>query len=506
MVINNKDIDVLSLLERAFAEQDSSDLESIGTVVRVGDGIARVHGLEHVVFGEMVRFDGGNYGIALDLDEHFVSVALVNNIIPVVEHERVFRTNEIAQIPVGNQLLGRTINASGIPLDGKGPLETTEFRPIERTAPGIADRKPVSRPFETGIMVIDTIIPIGKGQRELLVGSRSTGKTSIVLDVILNQKGKDVICIYVSIGHKLADTAKIIDLLERNDAMSYTIVLTADANDSALHQFFSPYAGCAIGEYFMDQGKDVLVVYDDLSNHAVAYRELSLLLRRPPGREAYPGDIFYIHSRLLERAGQLSDALGGGSLTAIPIVQLQGDDVAAYIPTNLISITDGQIVLDIGLFNQGVRPAVNVGLSVSRVGGSAQYVITKKMTAQLRLELAQYEDLQAFLQFGSELDKESRQRIERGQRAIEVIKQKRHDLHSFTDQTLFLFLLKNGCLDQFKLDTVGDVIRKFASFVKQMHGSVYTEIESTHDISEKTRTALLKIAEDFCFGFSRAQM
>jgi F-type H+-transporting ATPase subunit alpha len=395
------------------------------------------------------------------------------------------------------------INASGQPLDGMGAIECSEARPIEREAPGIIARKSVNRPLETGITVVDALVPIGKGQRELLVGGRNSGKTAVAIDTILNQKGKDVVCIYVSIGHKQADTARLVDTLERHDAMSFTTIVAADAHDSALHQFFAPYVGCTIAEYFMDAGRDVLVVYDDLSNHAVAYRELSLLLRKPPGREAYPGDIFYVHSRLLERAGQLSDELGGGSMTALPIVQLQGDDLAAYIPTNLISITDGQIVFDTNLFNQGSRPAVNVGLSVSRVGGAAQTPVIKKMAGQLKLEIAQFEELQAFIQFGSELDKTSRERIERGHRAMELIKQGRYAPRDRAEQAFSLFLLQKGFLDKFGVDSLGDVTSKFISFMREMHGEIYQEIESAGALSEQSLSTLEHVAQEFCFAFSR---
>ena len=498
-----KEVDIIGLLEQAFSEEGQAELKEIGSVVRVGDNIASVYGLTSALYGELITFDTGDQGVALDLDEHFVSVVLLDKINCVSEHTKAYRTGSAFQIQVGEELLGRTINPRGIPLDGLGIIDTKEFRPLEREAPSIMRRKPINRPFETGIIAIDTLVPIGKGQRELLVGGRSTGKTSIALDIILNQKNKNVICIYVSIGHKQADTARILNLLEQNNALEYSIIVTADAHDSALNQFFAPYAGCTIGEYFMDQGKDVLVIYDDLSNHAVAYRELALLLRRPPGREAYPGDIFYVHARLLERAAQLNDSLGGGSLTALPVAQLQGDDLAAYIPTNLISITDGQILLDSNLFNQGIRPAINIGLSVSRVGGSAQYPATKKLAGQFRLELAQYEDLQAFLQFGSELDKESRNKLERGQRAIELIKQNRYDHLTFTDQTLYVFLLYFGFLDQFKLEDIAEVAPKFALFIKDMHSNIYTELESTHVITPLMIDGLKTIADDFCLVFSR---
>jgi len=500
-MIKNK-IDIISILEQAFSDEEQTKLEEIGTVVRITDNIASVYGLNNALYGEVIRFETGDQGVALDLDEHFVSVVMLDRNNTVSEHTKAFRTGKTFHVPVGPELLGRTINARGVPVDGLGSLNTTKERPIEREAPGIIQRKPISKPFETGIIAIDALIPIGKGQRELLVGGRSTGKTSIVLDIILNQHDKNIICIYVSIGHKQSDTARIISLLEQNNAMEYSIVVSADAQESALNQFFAPYTACTIGEYFMDQGRDVLIVYDDLSNHAVAYRELSLLLRRPPGREAYPGDIFYIHSRLLERAAQLSDNLGGGSLTALPVAQIQGDDIAAYIPTNLISITDGQILLDSTLFNQGIRPAINIGLSVSRVGGAAQYPATKKLAGQLRLELAQYEDLQAFLQFGSELDKDSRQKLERGQRAVELIKQHRYELYSFANQTILLFLLNFGYLDNFNLNRIAEITQKFASFIKEMYSDHYAQLAKTHVLSDEMIKELKELADDFCAIFT----
>jgi F-type H+-transporting ATPase subunit alpha len=496
-----KSTDLISLLEKSLGEKPTEKLDEIGNVIKVGDGICKIYGLTNAVFGEFIDFEGGNQGIVLDLDEDYVSVVLLSTDIPVADQEIATRTGDVFRIPVGEKLLGRIINATGKPLDALGKIEHEGLKPIENPAPGIIDRTPVDQSLETGITAIDSLIPIGKGQRELLIGNRSTGKTTIALDAILHQKGKNVICIYVTIGHKQSTTAKIIHLLERYKAMDYTIIIDANATDSAINQFFAPYSGCTIGEYFMNKGKDVLIIYDDLSNHAIAYRELSLLLRRPPGREAYPGDIFYIHSRLLERAGKLSPANGGGSLTAIPIIQTQGDDISAYIPTNLISITDGQIFLDTNLFNTGIRPAVSIGLSVSRVGGKAQTEAIKKVAGTLKLDLAQYEELLAFAQFGSELDKASQYTLDRGKRAIEILKQPQRETYSFVDQTIFLFLLKEKYLDELELKDVKPFAVQFASYVQEVRSNTYKQILETTEISEQNIADLKKGAEEFLLLF-----
>lgn len=497
----NKELNMVSLLEESFKDLPHEGIEEVGIVMKVADGVALVYGLLNAAYGERIMFDGGNEGIVFDLDEDFASVILLDRLKPVIEQEVARRTGKPLSIPVGNGLLGRVINATGEPLDGRGEIISTEAWPVERSAPGIADRSSISESLETGIMVIDALIPIGKGQRELIVGNMSTGKTSIAVDTILHQKGRDVICIFVSIGRKQSDTARLLDTFESHGALDYTIIVSADASDSALDQFVAPYAGCSIGEYFMEQGKDVLIVYDNLTNHAIAYRELSLLLRRPPGREAYPGDIFYIHSRLLERACKLSEKRGGGSLTALPLVLLQGDDISSYIPTNLISITDGQIILDVGLFNQGIRPAVNIGLSVSRVGTAAQTKVIKKMSSGFKLEIARYEELLAFAQFGSELDHISKDRIDRGMRAIEMLKQDRYETFSFVDQSLFLFLHREKIIDRFKIDDVADFIRKFALYVRDMHKHVYQAIENTQDITDDMTRELIQIAGKFSLAF-----
>ena len=497
-----KDFDIVSLIEKSFEHSTTQSVEEIGTVIKVGDGICRIFGLKRAVYGELITFEGGNSGIVLDLDEDFVSVVLFDHNIPVVEQEVARRTGDVFRVPVGNALIGRVVSAMGEPLDALGPIKHDALEPIERNAPGIIERTPVTESLETGLTVIDALIPIGKGQRELIIGNRSTGKTAIVIDTILHQRGRDVICVYVSIGHKQSNTAKLIDTLEKNNALEYTIIVDADAQETALKQFIAPYTACAISEYLRAQGRDVLIIYDDLSNHAIAYRELSLLLRRPPGREAYPGDIFYIHSRLLERAGRIAPEYGGGSLTALPIIQTQGDDISAYIPTNLISITDGQIFLDANLFNSGIRPAVNLGLSISRVGGAAQTKALKKVAGQLKLELAQYEELQAFAQFGSELDKSSQRAIDRGRHAIEILKQGRQETYSFVDQTIFLFLQKEKLLDSVPLKDVKQFVTQCASFVHELHREISDDILATKDLSSATAEKLKRVAHEFKLMFS----
>ena len=498
-----KETDIISLLERALQEKPQEELEEVGTVIKVGDGICRVYGLTNAVYGELIEFEKGSQGIVLDLDEDYVSIVLLESAISVTELEVAKRTGDVFRVPVGNALLGRVISAVGKPLDALGDIKSDEFYPLEKIAPGIVEREPVDSSLETGITVVDALIPIGKGQRELLIGNRSTGKTSMVLDIIRHQKDENVICIYVSIGHKQASTARFIYQLEKSNAMDYTIIIDADAKETALNQYFAPYTGCSIGEYFCKQGKDVLIIYDDLSKHAIAYRELSLLLRRPPGREAYPGDIFYIHSRLLERAGKFVKSLGGGSITAIPIIQTQGDDISAYIPTNLISITDGQIFLDTSLFNQGVRPAVSVGLSVSRVGSAAQSKAIKKVSGSLKLELAQYNELLAFAQFGSELDKASQKALDRGRRATEILKQSERKTYSFVDQTIFLFLLKEDYLNELKLDEVKPFAEQFASYIKGTYRSTYDKVLESRVLASDDETVFRNAVEEFKLIFSK---
>lgn len=489
-----KSTDLVALFEKRLHDLPQEKLEEIGIVVQVGDGMCKVHGLTNAVFGELIEFEGGNQGIIFSLDEDVVSIFLLHSAIPVAELETAKRTGGVFKTPTGRGLLGRVINAIGQPIDGLGDLAAAEYRPIESHIPGIIERSPVNRSLETGVLAIDALVPIGKGQRELLIGNRNTGKTGIAIDAILHQKGKNVQCIYVSIGQRQANLARIIRLLEENGALEYTCIVSADSGEAVLSQYLAPYVGCTIGEYFRDNGQDALIIYDDLTNHAIAFREMSLLLRRAPGREAFPGDVFYLHSRLLERAGKLAT---GGSLTALPIVQIQGDDITAYIPTNLISITDGQIFLDTKLFNQGIRPAVNVELSVSRVGGAAQTAAIKKMTRALRLELAQYHELLAFSQFGSELDELSQKRLARGAIAVEILKQPQHMTYSFVDQTLILFAFKQGFLDKIELKNVQTFVVQFVSYVNSVYPQVYNDILQTEDLSDATKEQLITIANEF---------
>jgi len=489
-----KNTDLVSLFEQSLQDLPQEKLDEIGIVVKVGDNICQVHGLTNAVFNELIEFEGGNRGIVFNLDEESVSIFLLDSNIVVAELETAKRTGGVLKTPVGDQFLGRVINALAKPLDALGEIKTDELRPIEAIVPSIIERSPVNQSLETGIIAIDALIPIGRGQRELIIGNRSTGKTAIAIDAILHQKNQDVICVYVSIGQRQANLARTVRLLEENGALNYTVVISADSSEAVLNQYLAPYVGCTIGEYFRDQGKDVLIVYDDLSNHAIAFREMSLLLRRAPGREAYPGDVFYLHSRLLERAGKLEK---GGSLTALPIVQVQSDDITAYIPTNLISITDGQIFLDTQLFNQGVRPAVNVELSVSRVGGSAQTKAIKKMTKALRLELAQYHELLDFSQFGTELDEVSQKQLSRGQLAVEILKQPQYTTYSFVDQCLILFALKENFLDEIEPKHASNFATQFASYVKSVYPDIYNKILKEADIDDKTRDKLIDTAKEF---------
>lgn len=489
-----KNTDLISLFERSLRNLPEEQLQEIGTVIRVGDNICTVYGLSNAMLGELINFEGGNSGIVFQLNENSAAIFLIDRSIPVAELETAKRSHSVFKTPVGMELLGRVITAEGIPCDGAGNLNTTEVRPIETDIPGIMERSPVNESLETGILAIDVLVPIGKGQRELIVGNRNTGKSSMAIDTILHQKGKNVICIYVSIGQRQANLARLVSLLEKNGALEYSVVISADSGQAVLSQYLAPYVGCTIAEYFRDQGKDVLIVYDDLSNHAIAFREMSLLLRRSPGREAYPGDVFYLHSRLLERAGKLAK---GGSITALPIVQIQGDDITAYIPTNLISITDGQIFLDTNLFNQGIRPAVSAELSVSRVGGAAQTKAVKKMTRALRLELAQYQELLAFAQFGAELDEVSHRQLERGKRAIELLKQPQYTTFSFVDQALMLLLLKEGFLDNLALKQVSPFALQCVSFLKSVYPDIYNTITKTQDISDDMHKQILAVATEF---------
>lgn len=489
-----KATDLVLLFERELREISEQKLEEIGIVLQVGDTICSVYGLQQAILGETIEFEGGNRGIAFQLDADFVSVFLFDTHIPVTELEVAKRTGEVFKIGVGPSYLGRVVSPVGAPLDGMGDIVFAEMRPIESIIPSIMDRSPVNEPLETGIIAIDALVPIGKGQRELLIGNRGTGKTSIALDIILNQKDKDVICILVVIGGRLAHLARTIRTLEENGALAYTVIVLAEAGEPVLNQYIAPYVGCTMGEYFRDQGKDVLIVYDDLSNHAIAFREMSLLLRRAPGREAYPGDVFYLHSRLLERAGKLAS---GGSLTAIPIAQIQSDDITAYIPTNLISITDGQIFLDTKLFKQGIRPAVNTELSVSRVGGAAQTPAMRRMTKALRLDLAQYHELLNFAQFDTELDPTSKRQLMRGALAVELLKQGQHVRYSLVDQVLILFLFKDGLLDSFEKNTAAAFVAGFVSYVRSVYKDLYIQIEQTKDLSDAVRAQLVDVAIEF---------
>lgn len=492
--MNLKSSDLISLFEESLKDITRERLQSSGIVVQVGDGICRVHGLIDAVYGELINFESGNQGIIFDLGQDIVSIFLLHTTLPVVELEMATRTGSVFKVPVGTSLLGRVVNALGKPIDSKGPIRVEEYRSVEAEAPGIIERTPINESLETGIMAIDALVPIGKGQRELFIGNRNTGKTSLILDTILHQKGKNVVCVYVSVAQRQANLARIIQLLETSGAMDYTVVVSADAGEAVLNHYLAPYVGCTIAEYMRDRGSDVLIAYDDLSNHAIAFRQMSLLLRRAPGREAYPGDVFYLHSRLLERAGKLAR---GGSITALPMVQIQGDDITSYIPTNLISITDGQVFLDTKLFNRGVRPAVNIELSVSRVGGAAQTKAIKKMTRALRLELAQYHELLDFVQFGTELDEISQQKLTRGALAMELLKQQEHVTYSFVDQVLMLFLLRENFLDTITVSDVQSFGVQFASYVKSVYADVYTTILRTQDMSDETHQKLVGIAAEF---------
>ncbi|NOU09882.1 MAG: F0F1 ATP synthase subunit alpha [Nitrospira sp.] len=473
------------------------DVKETGSVIQVGDGIAKVYGLDGAMAGEMLEFPGGLYGIALNLEEDNVGAVLMGDSVGVKEGDPVKRTGRIAEIPVGDALVGRVVNAIGQPIDGKGAINSTLSSRIEMVAPGVNTRQSVREPLQTGIKAIDAMIPIGRGQRELIIGDRQTGKTAIAVDTIINQKGLGVFCIYVAIGQKRSTVARVVKTLEESHAMEYSMVVSASASDPAPMQFLAPFAGAAIGEYFRDNGKHALIVYDDLSKHAVAYRELSLLLRRPPGREAYPGDVFYLHSRLLERAAKLSDKLGGGSLTALPIIETQAGDVSAYIPTNVISITDGQIYLGSDLFYSGIRPAINVGLSVSRVGGSAQIKTMKQVAGTLRLDLAQYREMAAFSQFGSELDKATQLQLARGVRMVELLKQGQYKPMPVADQVLSIYAGVNGYLDDVPVDRVLQFEADFLHYVQQNHAELKKEVTTIGKIDDKVGGRLKEIITTF---------
>jgi F-type H+/Na+-transporting ATPase subunit alpha len=472
-------------------------VDEVGSVMSIGDGIARVYGLDKVMAGELLSFPHDISGIAMNLEEDQVGVVLLGDYTEVEEGDEVKRTGRIMSVPVGDALVGRVVNALGQPIDDKGPVNIGQFNPIERLAPGVIDRRPVKEPMATGLKAIDSMIPIGRGQRELIIGDRQTGKTAVVLDSIINSRGRDLICIYCAIGQKRSSVAQVVKTLEDYGAMEYTIVVSASASDPAPMQYIAPYAACAMGEYFRDSKRHALCVYDDLSKHAVAYREISLLLRRPPGREAYPGDVFYLHSRLLERAAKLNDERGGGSLTALPIIETQAGDVSAYIPTNVISITDGQIYLETDLFNSGVRPAVNVGLSVSRVGGNAQIKAMRQVAGTLRLDLAQYRELAAFSQFGSDLDKATQAQLARGQRLTEILKQGQYQPLPFSKQILIIFAGTQGLLDDLAVEELRDFEKGLYSYVETSAGGVLQAIEEKKILDDELKAAITKVIKDF---------
>ncbi|MCM1523969.1 MAG: F0F1 ATP synthase subunit alpha [Ruminococcus sp.] len=473
----------------------------VGTVVTVGDGIARIHGLDNCMSGELLEFDGGVYAMALNLEQDFVGAVMLGSDAEIKEGDTVKRTQKVVSVPVGEELLGRVVNALGQPIDGKGPVSAKDTMPIEQPAYGIITRKSVSRPLQTGIKAIDSMIPIGRGQRELIIGDRQTGKTAIALDTIINQKGKEVICIYVAIGQKRSTVANVVETLDKNGAMDYTIVVSATASELAPLQYIAPYSGVAMGEYFLKQGKDVLCVYDDLSKHAVAYRTLSLLLKRPPGREAYPGDVFYLHSRLLERACCLNENYGGGSITALPVIETQAGDVSAYIPTNVISITDGQIFLETDLFNSGVRPAVNPGISVSRVGGAAQIKAMKKVSGSLKLTYSQYRELQSFSQFGSDLDKDTKDRLALGERVVEVLKQDRNSPIAVEDQVIIIYAVTNNYLRDIPIEKVRDYEKELFEYMADNHSDIINSIKSTKELTKDNEAALKTALEEFTGKF-----
>ena len=482
---------------RIKAFESKIQLNDTGTVVTVGDGIVRIHGLDNCMLNELLEFENGVQCMALNLEQDFVGAVMLGSDAEIKEGDTVKRTGRIISVPVGEALLGRVVNSLGQPIDGKGPIITTETRPIEKIAPGIITRKSVDTPLQTGIKAIDSMIPIGRGQRELIIGDRQTGKTAIAIDTIINQKNAGVLCIYVAIGQKSSTVATVVEQLKKAGAMDYTIVVSSTASELAPLQYIAPYAGCAMGEYFMEQGKDALIVYDDLSKHAVAYRTLSLLLKRPPGREAYPGDVFYLHSRLLERAANLNEDYGGGSLTALPIIETQAGDVSAYIPTNVISITDGQIFLETELFNSGIRPAVNPGISVSRVGGSAQIKAMKKVSGTLKLEYSQYRELQAFSQFGSDLDADTKNRLAKGERIVAVLKQPQSSPLSVEDQVIIIYAVINNFLKSIPVEKISDFETELFRYIAERHSEITDSIRKNKVLTPENEEALKKVLTEF---------
>ena len=489
------------LKEQLKGFEKETEVYEVGTVLQVGDGIARVHGLEKVMAGELVEFPHEVMGMVLNLEEDNVGVILFGEDQLIKEGDTVKRTKQVIQIPVGDALVGRVVNPLGLPIDGKGNIKTDHTAFVERKATGVVTRQPVKEPLATGIKAIDSMIPIGRGQRELIIGDRQTGKTAVALDTIINQKGKDVICIYVAIGQKASTVAKVVRTLEEHGAMEHSIIVAASASEPAPLQYIAPYAGAAIGEYFRDNGRHALIVYDDLTKHAWAYREVSLLLRRPPGREAYPGDVFYLHSRLLERAAKLNDDLGGGSLTALPIIETQAGDVSAYIPTNVISITDGQIFLESSLFYSGVRPAINVGISVSRVGGNAQIKGMKQVAGRLRLDLAQYREMEAFAKFGSDLDAATQQQLRRGERLVEILKQGQYEPMQFEQQIAIIFAATNGFLDKLPVGVLGRFEKEMNEYLDMKHSDLLPQIAKEKVISDDIKEKLSKAIEGFSASF-----
>ena len=494
--------EISSIIKEQIKKYEKSlDMVDVGTVIEVGDGIARIHGLEGCMAGELVEFPNEVFGMALNLEEDNVGCVLLGSDAEIKEGHIVKRTGRIVEVPVGDAMIGRVVNALGQPIDGKGAINTSKFSPIEKVAPGVITRKSVSEPLQTGIKAIDSMIPIGRGQRELIIGDRQTGKTAIAIDTIINQKGQDVICIYVAIGQKRSTVAQIVDTLERRGAMEYTTIVSSTASELAPLQYIAPYAGVTMAEEFMDQGKDVLIVYDDLSKHAVAYRSMSLLLRRPPGREAYPGDVFYLHSRLLERAARMDDKYGGGSITALPIIETLAGDISAYIPTNVISITDGQIFLETDLFFAGQRPPINSGLSVSRVGGSAQIKAMKKVSGSIKLELAQYRDMASFAQFGSDLDKETKDILDQGERMLQILRQPQYSPVSVEHQVIILFAAANKYLSDVPVDRISEFEKGLLLYVDNNYPGIVEDIKVTKDLTDENIENIKVAIEEFKKAF-----
>lgn len=500
--MNLRPEEISSIIKQQIERYESAvEVVDVGTVIQVGDGIARIYGLENAMSGELLEFPGGIYGMAMNLEEDNIGCVILGPFTDIKEGDQVKRTGRIMEVPVGEALIGRVVNALGQPIDGKGEIKTNKYRPIESPAPGVIYRKSVHEPLQTGLKSIDAIVPIGRGQRELIIGDRQTGKTALAIDTIINQKGQDVICIYVAIGQKASTVAGVVKTLQDHGAMDYSIVVSASASEPAPMLYIAPYAGCSMGEEFMYNGKHVLIVYDDLSKQAVAYRELSLLLRRPPGREAYPGDVFYLHSRLLERSAKLSPELGGGSMTALPVIETQAGDVSAYIPTNVISITDGQIFLEADLFYSGFRPAINVGISVSRVGGAAQIKAMKQVAGQLRLDLASYRELAAFAQFGSDLDKATQARLARGQRTMEILKQKQYSPMPVEEEVVVIFAAVKGWVDDIPVDKIGKFEEEYLRFMRTAKADILNDIRTQKVLSDDLNARIEAAIKEFKQGF-----